>query len=395
MKKRTLWILGLTVAFAMLMFLAGCGDQDNEEATEIKDAVEQTLDEEAGAGAINIRVIAHINMGEEWIEQLNSGVQKQAESTKDGSKAVMAIIETSTVASQVDLAVSEEYDGIIVAADFDDEETAEAIDKAREAGVPVVSFNDNRSNGYNTAAPVDLGKSMAKTLIAQIALGRGIEEWGDEKDFSIQMANAVQGIWSTANSSGDQKQFVAPYVMEFAKNDDGKSELGRVSLLSEIRQTPDEKGYSYVLNTGNYYYLFPETPSKLECHWDPDGYSESDSLTKAADSVGEDGDGNSSFVIDMNSYKDTEEYVTGTISTFEGYNSKGESEKCEAVNLNTPLRIVLKDGRDVLINAIQLNADDLSSYVGSDKAVKVKGKLFEAHTDHHFTPVIMNVTGIE
>ena len=42
MKKRILWIVGLTVAFAMLMFLAGCGDQENEEATEIKDAVEQT-----------------------------------------------------------------------------------------------------------------------------------------------------------------------------------------------------------------------------------------------------------------------------------------------------------------------------------------------------------------
>ena len=54
MKKRTLWILGLTVAIAMLMFLAGCVDQENEEATEIKDAVEQTLDEEAGAGAISI-----------------------------------------------------------------------------------------------------------------------------------------------------------------------------------------------------------------------------------------------------------------------------------------------------------------------------------------------------
>ena len=139
----------------------------------------------------------------------------------------------------------------------------------------------------------------------------------------------------------------------------------------------------------------PADPTTLECHWEPDGYSATDSLVRTKDISYEDGDGNSTFVVDMNSYSDGEEYFTGTISSFTGNGATGSSEECLALNLKSPVRLMTANGEDLMIWSIQLNGDNLSSYANSGTTVKVTGTLFEAHTDHHFTPMLMNVTKVE
>ena len=104
----------------------------------------------------------------------------------------------------------------------------------------------------------------------------------------------------------------------------------------------------------------------------------------------------------MNTYGYGEEYFRGTISTFEGYGAMGnEPEECIALNLESPVRVLLTDGRDILLSVIQLNASQLdteqslSNLANNGTVVTVTGELFEAETDHHFTPVIMNVTSVE
>ena len=402
MKKKTMLVIGLVVAFAAVFLVAGCGGQDSQESNDEASLSNEEAALDNGEASLKIHVMSDFNLGEDWISQFEQGAREEITGQRSDAEVTCSIIKDTTVADQIlGYGLSEGFDGLLIAADTMETETAEAVAQAREQGVAVVGFSDNENNGYNTAAPEDLGKAMAQVLMAQIALGQGEDTWG-QSDFGDQVGRAVQGSWTTLNSSEDQKLFVPPYVMECSKNSEGRYELNRVSLISEIGDTPDGKGYNYILNTGNNYYLYPENPGQLECHWEPDGYSGSDSLMKTTDDTGIDGGGNSTFFLDMNTYGNSEEYFLGTISTFEGYGAMGnEPEECFALNLASPVRVYLTDGRDILLSVIQLNAAELdteqtlSNLANSGTVVTVTGELFEAETDHHFTPVIMNVSGVE
>lgn len=397
MKKKSMLLIGLVVCFAALLLCVGCGDQESQGSQDSQES--QGSNSEA---QLKIQVISDSNLGEEWISQIEQGAREEITGQRADAEVGCSVIKDTTAADQIlGYGLSEGFDGLLIAADTMETETAEAVAQAREQGVAVVGFSDSANNGYNTAAPEDLGKAMAQVLMAQIALQQGEDAWG-QSDFGDQVGRAVLGNWTTLNSSEDQKQFVPPYVMESSKNSEGRYELNRVSLITENGDTPDGNGYNYILNTGNNYYLYPENPGQLECHWEPDGYSGSDSLKKAADDTGIDSGGNSTFLLDMNTYGYSEEYFMGTISTFEGYGAMGnEPEECFALNLASPVRVYLTDGRDILLSAIQLNAAELdteqslSNLANSGTVVTVTGELFEAETDHHFTPVIMNVSGVE
>ena len=397
MKKK----LMIVVVFSLitLLFSAGCGSRDINEAAQPSAAAGQMQGEavegSGGVPQLNIYVISDSFMGDGFISMFEEGVQKQLDQMGNGSRMNGAVYEDSA-SELIDKGLSEGYDGIILVGNVD-QETTGAIGNAEQNGLPVLSPLDNMANGYNSGAPAEMGKAMAESLVSRIALSKGFEEWGDQEDFGKQIGRAVQGNWITGNSSGDMKTFVFPYVMEFAQNPSGMQEMKRVSLIEEVNDTPDGKGYNYVLNTGNNYYLYPQNPHVLECHWEPDGYSGSDSLVKASDDSG-DGPGlNSIFVLDMNTYSDSEEYFQGTLTTFEGHGAMGGGpEECVALNLGEPLRVIMPDGRDFMLCAIQLNMDSsLSEYADTGKIVTVTGRLFEAETDHHFTPVIMNVSKAE
>lgn len=403
MKKRTTIIIGLALSLLMVLFSAGCGSQDGNEGTQTGEetlageANDQTQSDASGSGVpqLSIEVISDSNMDESFVSMFEQGVQEQLDQMGNGSRMTHTV-SADSAAELIDQGLSEGYDGIILVGD-EDQLIANASKSAAQEGLPVLSFQDNLNNGYNMAAPGDMGKAMTEALVSRIALSKGPDEWGDQTDFGKQLERAVQGNWRTSNSSGDMKTFVNPYVMEFSKNSAGINEMTRVSLIEEIKDTPDGKGYSYVLNTGNSYYLYPDDSCYLGCHWEPDGYSGSDSLAKETDDPGESIGGNSLFVLDMNSYSDSEEYFRGTLTTFDGHGAMGpEVEECISLNLEEPLRVFLTDGRDVLLSAIQLNMDpSLSGDIDNGTVVKVTGKLFEAHTDHHFTPVLMNVSNVE
>lgn len=388
-------LLVLLLACTVSMCLTGCGSEE-QNYTELSDAAAATQPQAGSAGKpITIKVIYDPILGESWDNVFGQGVQKVLNKVQGGS--YMSDVELSGITAEeaIRQAVKDDCDGILLVADPQSWNVDEIIQQTRESGVPVVSLGDAASNGYNLAVPDDMGQSMTRTLVAFVALQKGADAWGDIEDFVRQLENAVQGSWSTANSSGDWKAFAVPYVMEFSVDDSGRSKMDRASMIEGIFDTPDRKGYSYRLNTGNHYYLFPRSPKTMECHWEPDGYSGSDSLCRTEGITTESG-GNSSYFFDMNSYKGTQEYFRGTVSKFEGYGVTEEPEECYALNLESPVRIMTPDGKDIVIYAMQLNGDEtLESYAKKGTMVKATGELFEAHTAHHFTPVLLNVDRIK
>lgn len=346
---------------------------------------------------LSVKVIGNPMMGDQWSEMFEQGAREELDNSVVEISVESESDSNSSVADLVNSYAGEGYDGILLALMPEGEADFQAITDARARGVAVISFADEMDNGYSGEAPDALGKVMAQALEAQMALRKGSDVWGDSTDYTDQIKKAVRGTWKTGNSSGDRKQFSVPYVMESSCTDEsmGYYELKRVSLVDSITDTEDGKGLDYTLNTGNHYYLYPDNPDLLECHWEPDGYSASDSLIKAAESRSETGE-NSCYYFDMRTYSDTEEIFQGRISSFTGYDQNGNEEQCLALNLDSPIRVTTADGTDTLVYAIQLNTDfTLNEYVDQGTTAHVKGRLFEAHTSHHYTPVLLDVEQVK
>ena len=235
-------------------------------------------------------------------------------------------------------------------------------------------------------------------LIVAASITCRVNAAGQKGDITAdELFEKVSGTWYTGNSSADRKQFVRPYVLESVRTDEdqGYYELKRVSLIESIDDTPDGEGYNYILNTGTHYYLYPDAPDVLECHWEPDGYSGSDSLVKGEEEE-ESSEGNTHSYFDMSTYTGSYEVFQGRISRFTGYGADGSSEECLALNLNSPIRVLTSDGRESIITAIQLSTEfEPRQYIDEGVTIGVKGTLFEAHTDHHFTPVLIDVDRIK
>ena len=105
---------------------------------------------------------------------------------------------------------------------------------------------------------------------------------------------------------------------------------------------------------------------------------------------------NSCYYFDMRTYSDTVEIFQGRISSFTGYDQNGNEEQCLALNLDSPIRVTTGDGTDTLVYAIQLNTDfTLNEYVDQGTTAHVKGRLFEAHTSHHYTPILLDVEQVK
>lgn len=393
--------LGIVLLLLLGLGCAGCGDSGS--AGEAAQANAPSYAEEGEAvqtdaddSALKIWVVTMEGMGEAWNDQFHAGAQKKMESLEPGITEEMLISAPESYAQIYEQGISAGCDGFLLAADpQDNDDAAEGIRKAAEQGIPTVSFRDHAGNGYNTAVPEEMGAAMAEALLSRIALMKGSSAWSGA-DFAGYLQQAVCGTWQTANSSGDVKQFMGYYVLEYSPaGAAGKYSLNRVSLVSAIDDTPDGKGYAYKLNTGNQYYLIPGEFGSMECHWEPDGYSASDSLVRTDIQASGSGDGNSTFLIDMGSAAG-EESFRGRISRFEGNGAMGGPEECYALNLDSPVRIRTSDGMDQLAYAIQLNGDEsLAGYADRGSTVTVTGTPFEAHTDHHFTPVLMDVSKVE
>ena len=54
------------------------------------------------------------------------------------------------------------------------------------------------------------------------------------------------------------------------------------------------------------------------------------------------------------------------------------------------------DGTDAMLYAVQLNGgEELAAYADSGRRVSVEGTYWEAHTAHHYTPVLIDAEYIQ
>ena len=347
-----------------------------------------------------------LGMGNGWTDLFEKGVSDALEET---FTLTTPLYEASSdqLADRLNDAVSKGYAGVILASGISGESLAQAVSDAEKAKVPVVHF-ENHSDGYTIEAPDDLGAAMMKQLEARMAVCRGFTK-GDDESFSAYNEAAeqvVEGLWDTANSAEEYKQFIGWHFLEFDGEwtSPGKQKLRASYPLMGISQIPDQdtdEGCVFYLKENGtlQYYLPADNQDYLECHWGEDGYSGSDSLIRRQGPNGNGYDGgNSTYFIDLS---DSGEYgiaesdeitLTGRISSFKGYFYEAGSEDCLALNLYAPIRLKTA-GLDTCLYAIQVfgSDDQLSRYADSDRMVELTGTLVTEHTAHHHTPVLMDV----
>ena len=359
--------------------------------------------DDLGAGtdfSIRVNVILGTDMGEEWNGIFCGAVsQTLSQETTDGSMDAVTCQNDSEFADALYYAGEGGSSGVIFCADVTDERVRNEIDELRRYGVQVVCLGDPVNNSYTIMDPEGYGRALTEALIDRVALYAGSEAWGNNTDFARHLLRRIRGIWETASSEGNRKQFIGYLVQEFSGSWDepGNQVLKRVSQvynMSDLSGT--EAGYSYDLNTGNRYYLYTGSPEDyLECHFDEDGYSGSDSMMRP-DLFFATEEGNSTYLLDTRSGTGESVTLTGTVSSFYGFYNETDSEECYALNLYSPVRVRTGDGTDIMLYAIQLNGgEELAAYADTGIRVSVEGTYWEAHTAHHYTPVLMDADYIQ
>ena len=250
-------------------------------------------------------------------------------------------------------------------------------------------------------------RGITAGLMIFLLTGQSVQAdtWSD----AVSAVSVPGYVWTTASSINARKQFWGDTVLNYAG---GEEDPWTYTLVSATKLTgiSDDYGngvqYVYHINTGNEYYMYSNDDTLLECHWQPDGYSASDSLIRTSDNVAE-----NTELIRMEEYDGREiTFDISSFSVFTGYYEDDMSEKCLAANLKNPVQIRTGDG-DVIVHSIQVFGDavdafcaaqnldlDFSEYDGykvDNSPATVSGVLMEADTNHHYTPVLMQVTALD
>ena len=231
--------------------------------------------------------------------------------------------------------------------------------------------------------------------------------YGDFSD-AMDEISAPGYVWTTASSINARKQFWQDRVLNYAGTDDMEEytlvSVGNISGISD--NYGNGVKYVYRVDNGIQYYLYDNDRTFLECHWEPDGYSGSDSLIRTGDNVTE-----NTELVNMNTYDGRPmSFELNNISVFTGYLYGTEKEKCISANLRRPIQIRTESG-DVIVHSIQIFGEPVDAFcrnrnldlqfdgyegyeVENSGNLLVSGELIPAHTAHHYTPVIMRVTDI-
>lgn len=112
---------------------------------------------------------------------------------------------------------------------------------------------------------------------------------GEEED----VLSEIEGLWSTVHQpadlhvfAGDQDQKYS-VVLDENMEPTGEYTQGEVMMITSVEKVTDETGeyYKIFLDNDTIYFWYPDRPDDLECHWEPDGYSASDSLMRQTGSI--------------------------------------------------------------------------------------------------------------
>ena len=303
----------------------------------------------------------------------------------------------------------------IVACAGDSDQKSEETYAGSSLGLPKITppaFEDvftpasesTASSSTDTEEIPERGSTVVSEDEQETAESAGI---ADDWNQAVRKISESGYVWQTGSSIAARKQFLGDKIFNYAggQDDPFAYELISVTNLTGISDNHgDGVAYVYVTNTGNQYYLYENDDDFLECHWEPDGYSGSDSLTRVSDHITE-----NTPMIRMDSDQTTDiTFDVRSVSVFSGYYNDSDNELCLAVNLETPVYIRRSDRTDGVVHSIQIYGDavdnfienrglsfeigEADGYVVENSSCQVTGNLREPDTNHHYTYVLMEIT---
>jgi simple sugar transport system substrate-binding protein len=175
MRGKKIWVLVLVLALAV--FGAACGTNENNGGSDSSDSSEQSdsVDLTQG-GDLTIGMVTHGDGGSFW-----AVAKKGAE---DGAKAAGVELKYSesnndaqTQAQMIEAAVTEKVDGLAVSAP-DPDAISGAVQKAVDAGIPVITLNSGVDSYQDLGAITHIGQSEE---IAGEGAGQKFKEAGAKK----------------------------------------------------------------------------------------------------------------------------------------------------------------------------------------------------------------------
>ncbi|QKS73140.1 sugar ABC transporter substrate-binding protein [Paenalkalicoccus suaedae] len=178
MSAKNKWLL--TSGLALAALLAGCGENEpatdaQEGATSNEASLEGVPDRFASDEDVTVRVIRKIG-GDDHTAQFLAGVQEEGESLGFDVDVFTANGDTARFHDAIDQAITSQVDGLILS-HGDDAATVEAVERAREAGIEVVTFDS-----IPDLAEIDgvTLTSQDDEALAQLALDQLVEDFDGE-----------------------------------------------------------------------------------------------------------------------------------------------------------------------------------------------------------------------
>lgn len=191
MKRKLLSVL-LTLSMTG-MLAAGCGsgttEVSNEAGTEESTQASFTVDTAESKGTYNYTFVSPLVSHEYWM-QVDEGIQAEAAATGVNVNTIGETkVDVDAMVKYIDSAIASKVDGIITMA-LSPSAIGPAIDRAKEAGIPVILVDtdapDSMRDAYVGTSNYDAGKAAGEAMIeatggvAKIGIVRGTE--GQETD---------------------------------------------------------------------------------------------------------------------------------------------------------------------------------------------------------------------
>ena len=191
MKRR---LISLLVVLTMLgAMLGGCGDNktqnNNSQDNSSENSNTNSGDSSEEKGQFNYTFVSPLVSHEYW-QTVNEGIQNEAKATGVNVNTVgESKVDVDAMVKYIDSAIASKVDGIITMA-LSPAAIGPAIDRAKEAGIPVVLVDtdapDSKRDAYVGTSNYDAGKAAGEAMIkatngqAKIGIIRGTE--GQETD---------------------------------------------------------------------------------------------------------------------------------------------------------------------------------------------------------------------
>ncbi|MBQ3392968.1 MAG: hypothetical protein IJG52_06145 [Lachnospiraceae bacterium] len=353
----------------------------------------------------NVRILLAVGneMGSKWNKLFQKGASAAA--AEAGGTADLCASTPDAVKQALRTASEEGYAcAVILSKDYE----ASAAE-AQKKGLQVVSLGSNGFKGYTLEDPEGLGYAMGRYAVDRAAVAAGRDGWYDSRDFNSRLYESCEGLWQTANSSADRAQIEDRYFLQYVKSETVPNlyVLSSTSFITDmtVNLDSDKLKSAYIqLNSGLQYYTYPDLPDYLECRWEPDGYSGSDSLSRVEDApVGTGANGSAVSLIDTGIMDETPVTLTGYISLFNGHFNMDPDNTDEnlALNLEVPVRLKTGTGIDMVMYSVSLHCPAASQWTrleklaGTNKKVTIEGVIWESETMHQYTPAILSVQTIK